>query len=70
VTWTERRLAGSFDYAKAPLVGGRYFLGDYMGMTHVGDSFVVAFGRANADASDRSDIRHEPGAAVPGPRRS
>lgn len=56
VTWSERRLAGPFDFARAPLVGGRYFLGDYMGMTHVGDSFVVAFGRANADASDRSDI--------------
>ena len=55
-TWTERRLAGPFDYAKAPLVGGRYFLGDYMGMTNAGDSFVVAFGRANTDTGNRADI--------------
>ena len=50
------RLAGSFDYAKAPLVGGRYFLGDYIGMTQTGNSFVVAFGRPDADANNRSDI--------------
>ena len=37
VTWSERRVAGPFDYATAPLVGGRYFLGDYMGMTSAGD---------------------------------
>ena len=56
VTWSERRLAGPFDYARAPVVGGRYFLGDYMGMTHTGNSFVIAYGRANADLNDRSDI--------------
>jgi BNR repeat-like domain len=55
-TWSERRLAGPFDYARAPTVGGRYFLGDYMGMTHAGNSFVIAYGRANADVSNRTDI--------------
>jgi hypothetical protein len=54
--WSERRLAGPFDYARAPLVGGRYFLGDYMGMTNAGNSFVTAFGRANADPNDRANI--------------
>lgn len=56
VTWSERRVAGPFDYAKAPFVGGRYFLGDYMGMAAAGNSFVIAFGRANASAGNRSDI--------------
>jgi len=56
VTWSERRIAGPFDYAKAPLVGGRYFLGDYMAMTSSGTSFVAVFGRANDDANNRSDI--------------
>jgi hypothetical protein len=56
VAWSERRLAGPFDYAQAPVVGGRYFLGDYMGMTSAGNSFVIAFGRANADADNRADI--------------
>ena len=56
VTWSERTLAGPFDYAKAPIVGGRYFLGDYMGMASAGDSFVVAFGRTTAVAGNRTDI--------------
>lgn len=56
ITWSERRIAGPFDYAKAPLVGDRYFLGDYTGMTSAGTSFVTVFGRANDDASNRSDI--------------
>jgi hypothetical protein len=56
VTWSERRIDGPFDYAKAPLVGGRYFLGDYSGMTSSGTSFLTAFGRANDNVSDRSDV--------------
>jgi hypothetical protein len=56
VTWSERRIDGPFDYAKAPLVGGRYFLGDYSGMTSSATSFLTAFGRANDDPGNRSDI--------------
>jgi hypothetical protein len=56
VTWSERRIGEPFDYAQAPIAGGRYFLGDYMGMASAGDSFVIAFGRANADAGNRADI--------------
>jgi hypothetical protein len=56
VSWSERRLAGPFDYARAPLVGGKFFLGDYTGMANAGNSFVIAVGRANADAGNRSDI--------------
>ncbi|MFO1304048.1 MAG: exo-alpha-sialidase [Burkholderiales bacterium] len=56
VTWSERKLAPTFDYAKAPLVGGRYFLGDYMGMASAGNSFVVAFGRTTGSAGNLTDI--------------
>jgi hypothetical protein len=56
VTWSERRLDGPFDYAKAPLVGGRYFIGDYMGMASSGTSFVIAYGRTGADPNDRVNI--------------
>jgi hypothetical protein len=56
VTWTERRIAGPIDYAKAPLAGGRYFLGDYMGLATSGTSFLPLFGHAAADAANRSDI--------------
>ena len=56
VTWTERQLAGPFDYATAALAGGRYFIGDYMGMTTIGTSFVPFFAQTTGDPSNRSDI--------------
>lgn len=56
VTWTEKRAAPNFDYAKAPQAGGRYFLGDYAGMTSVGSTFLSFFGQATNDANNRSDI--------------
>ena len=55
-TWTERQLAGPFDYATAALAGGRYFIGDYMGMTTIGTSFVPFFAQTTGDPSSRSDI--------------
>jgi len=56
VTWTERQLAGPFDYTKAALAGGRYFIGDYMGMATIGTSFVPFFGQTTGDPNNRSDI--------------
>ena len=56
VTWSERRISGPFDYAKAPLVGGRYFLGDYTGMTSVDNSFIAAFGQATGNPGNPTDI--------------
>ena len=56
VTWTERQLAGPFDYATAALAGGRYFLGDYMGMTTIGMSFVPFFAQTTGTSNNRSDI--------------
>jgi hypothetical protein len=56
VTWSERRVAPNFDYAKAPQAGGRYFLGDYSGMASTGTTFLSFFGRATDDAANRSDI--------------
>ena len=50
------RIAGPFDYATAPLVGGRYFLGDYMGLASVGTTFLPFFGQTTGDPSNRSDI--------------
>ncbi len=56
VTWTERQLADPFDYATAALAGGRYFIGDYMGMTTIGTSFVPFFAQTTGDPNNRSDI--------------
>jgi hypothetical protein len=56
IHWVERRISGPFDFATAPLAGGRYFLGDYMGLASVGTSFVPLFGQSTSDAANRSDI--------------
>ena len=56
VTWTERQIAGPFDYTTAALAGGRYFIGDYMGMTTIGTSFVPFFAQTTGDPNNRSDI--------------
>ncbi|MCC6196276.1 MAG: exo-alpha-sialidase, partial [Burkholderiales bacterium] len=56
VAWSERLIEGSIDYARAPLAGGRYFLGDYMGLATIGATFVPLYGRTTADPSNRSDM--------------
>ena len=56
VTWQERTIAGPFDYATAPLVGGRLFLGDYMGLASVGTTFLPFFGQTTGDPSNRTDM--------------
>jgi hypothetical protein len=56
VTWSERRISGPFDYARAPIAGGRYFLGDYTGLATAGTSFLPLFGQTTADPANRSDI--------------
>lgn len=56
VTWSERVLAGPLDYARAPLAGGRLFLGDYMALVPVGTSFVALFGQTTGNTDNRSDM--------------
>jgi hypothetical protein len=56
VSWTERRVAGPFDYAQAPVAGGALFLGDYMGLAAVGTSFVPLFGMTTGAATNRADM--------------
>lgn len=55
VVWAERAIAGPFDYATAPLAGGRLFLGDYMALAPSGTSFVALFGRTTGDPTNRAD---------------
>jgi hypothetical protein len=54
--WQERLIAGPFDYATAPLVGGKLFLGDYMGLASVGTTFLPYFAQTTGDVNNRSDI--------------
>jgi hypothetical protein len=56
ITWAQRQLADPFDYATAALAGGRYFIGDYMGMTTIGASFVPFFAQTTGNPNNRSDI--------------
>ncbi len=56
VTWTETHVAGPIDYATAPDARG-LFLGDYMGLTSIGTTFVPVYGLTNpGNLDDRTDI--------------
>jgi hypothetical protein len=56
VTWRETRIAAAFDYAFAPFARG-YFLGDYMGLSSTGTTFLPVYGLANTgDTVNRTDI--------------
>ncbi len=56
VSWTGQHVAGPFDYARAPVAGSAYFLGDYMGLATSGTTFLPFFGVTNGDGVNRSDI--------------
>jgi hypothetical protein len=56
VTWRETRVASTFDYGTAPFARG-LFLGDYMGLTSMGETFVPVYALANSgNATDRTDV--------------
>lgn len=49
VTWTETPVAGPFDMLSAPTAPAAPFLGDYQGLTAVGNGFLSFFTAANSD---------------------
>lgn len=56
VTWRESRIAATFDYGTAPFARG-LFLGDYMGLTSVGTTFVPVYALTNpGNLADRADV--------------
>lgn len=56
VSWRETHVAGPFDYANAPYARG-LFLGDYMGLTSVGTTFIPVYGLTNpGNVADRTDV--------------
>ena len=56
IVWTETHVAGPFDYATAPYARG-LFLGDYMGLTSIGTTFVPVYALTNpGNLDDRTDI--------------
>jgi Neuraminidase (sialidase) len=54
-TWTENHIAGPFDIETAPVARG-YFLGDYEGLAHIGNTFLPFFVQANTgNTTNRTD---------------
>jgi hypothetical protein len=61
-TWSERGVAGPFDFAVAPKVerpAGALYLGDYHGLVAAGNDFVALFPVTTADTANRTDILTE-----------
>ncbi|TXH68378.1 MAG: exo-alpha-sialidase [Lysobacteraceae bacterium] len=55
-TWTDTRIAGSFDLLTAPNANG-FFLGDYQGLSSIDGEFVPFYARTNnGDTANRTDI--------------
>jgi hypothetical protein len=55
-TWTETRVAESFDMTTAPVANGM-FVGDYQGLVSANGRFVPFYGRTNTgDIANRTDI--------------
>jgi len=54
-TWTEARAANTFNLANAPLVGGSYFLGDYMGLASAGTAFLSLYTASTGTSNGRTD---------------
>lgn len=55
-TWTETRVAETFDMSIAPFANG-WFVGDYQGLVSADGRFVPFYGRTNTgDTANRTDI--------------
>ena len=56
--WTENSIGEPFDMFLAPTSGGPnvFFVGDYHGLSSVGNAFVPLFARTTGDVADRTDV--------------
>ncbi|GAB3359700.1 sialidase family protein [Lysobacter tyrosinilyticus] len=64
VTWTETRVAVSFDLTTAPQAGGAYFLGDYQALASRSNVFVPFFVKTTGDLTNRTDVFAAPAISV------
>lgn len=55
VTWSETRIAPTFDILTAPVAGG-LFLGDYTGLQSAGSTFLSLHARTPGGTENRTDI--------------
>jgi hypothetical protein len=56
VNWSERHVAGSFDFNRAPTAEGGLYIGDYQGLAGASGEFVAFFAQTGADAANPTDI--------------
>ena len=56
VDWSERHVAGPFDFNPAPIAEGGRFVGDYQGLTSANGQFMALFARTNDDPGNRTDV--------------
>jgi hypothetical protein len=56
VNWSERHVAGPFDFNRAPVAEGGLFIGDYHGLKSAGEAFIGFFAQTGADAASRTDV--------------
>ncbi len=65
VSWSESRIAETFDLATAPFAGG-YFLGDYQSLVSSRNVFIPFFVKTNSgDFSNRTDVFAAPAIFTP-----
>jgi hypothetical protein len=55
-TWSERHVAGPFDFNYAPIAEGGPFVGDYQGLAAVNGQFAAFFVTTNSDTGNRTDV--------------
>jgi hypothetical protein len=56
LSWSERHVAGPFDFNRAPLADGGLFLGDYQGLTGANGVFAAVYAQTNPDPVNRTDV--------------
>jgi hypothetical protein len=56
VEWSERHVAGPFDFNPAPIAEGGRFVGDYQGLTSANGQFMAFFAQTNDDLANRTDV--------------
>jgi hypothetical protein len=56
IEWSERHVAGPFDFNPAPIAEGGRFVGDYQGLTSANGQFMAFFAQTNDDLANRTDV--------------
>jgi hypothetical protein len=56
VNWSERHVAGPFDFDRAPVAEGGLFVGDYQGLASASGEFIAFFAQTSPLPATRTDV--------------